>query len=141
MMAQPSVTILLVDDEGGFASALATLLRRDGHKVDTAENGQRALRQMETQQYDLILCDLRLPELSGNTLYDVLWQQYPHLCHRVIFLTGDTLNAESLAFLEACGQPWLPKPCSAAQVREVVQQLLAKTDGHPRPGPDALQAS
>jgi CheY-like chemotaxis protein len=68
-----------------------------------------------------------MPELGGERFYDVLTQQYPALCQRVIFLTGDTMNGESLAFLEACGQPWLKKPCSAAAVREAVQQLFDKT--------------
>jgi len=42
----------------------------------------------------------------------------------VIFLTGDTLGAKSTAFLEQCGQPWLPKPCKAAEVRSAIEQML-----------------
>jgi CheY-like chemotaxis protein len=136
MTAQPPVTILLVDDERSFASALATLLRRDGYTVDTAENGQLALTRLHEQRYDLLLCDLRMPELGGERLYDLLTHQHPHLCSRVIFLTGDTMGTESLAFLETCGQPWLPKPCSAAQVREVIQQVLDKTGVNPGPERD-----
>ena len=66
----------------------------------------------------------------------MLLQQYPTLCPRVLFLTGDTMHGESLAFLEACGQPWLKKPCGAAMVREAVQQLFDKTGVNPGPNTD-----
>src|SRR5689334_636876 len=114
--------ILLVDDQPGLTRALAKLLRRDGYTVDSTANGRLALTQLQTHRYDLILCDLLMPELGGEAFYEVLRQQYPALCPRVIFLTGDTMHGASLAFLEACGQPWLMKPCSAAAVREAVQQ-------------------
>ena len=136
MTTQPTVRILLIDDEPGFTSALATLLRRDGYMVDITENGQLALTQLQTHRYELILCDLLMPELGGEDFYYVLLQQNPPLCQRVIFLTGDTMNGESLAFLEVCGQPWLMKPCRAAEVREAVQQRLDETSVTPEPDID-----
>jgi CheY-like chemotaxis protein len=140
MTAQPPVTILLIDDEPGFASPLAKLLRRDGYTVDIAANGRLALTQLQGQRYDLLLCDLLMPELGGERLYDLLTHQHPHLCQRVIFLTGDTMGADSLTFLQASEQPWLPKPCSAAQVREVIQQVLDKTGVHPGLDTDTTEA-
>jgi PAS domain S-box-containing protein len=119
-------TILVVDDEPGIANALAHLLRRDGHTVDMAANGQLALARLHTQAYDLILCDLRMPELDGPGLYQVLQQQYPHLLQRVIFLTGDTLSEEARTFLEQTEVPRLSKPFRAAEVRQLVQHVLHK---------------
>jgi PAS domain S-box-containing protein len=119
-------TILVVDDEPGIASALAHLLRRDGHTVDTAANGKIALTKLHTQAYDLILCDLRMPELDGPGLYHALQQQYPHLLQRVIFLTGDTLSEEARTFLAQTEVPRLSKPFRAAEVRQLVQQVLQK---------------
>jgi CheY-like chemotaxis protein len=121
---QTSLTILVVDDDPSFATALAALLGRDGHQVDTAANGNAALRQLQARHYDVILCDLRLPELDGQDLYHLLKNELPDLHHRVIFLTGDMLNPRSIAFLEHQNLLWLPKPCRAAQVREVIQQAL-----------------
>jgi CheY-like chemotaxis protein len=115
-----------VDDEPGIASALAHLLRRDGHTVDTAANGQMALTKLRTQAYDLILCDLRMPELDGPGLYHALQQQHPHLLQRVIFLTGDTLSEEARTFLAQTEVPRLSKPFRAAEVRQLVQQVLQK---------------
>jgi CheY-like chemotaxis protein len=116
--------ILLIDDEASFVQGLAQLLHRDGYTVDTAANGQHALAQLRTQHYDVVLCDLRMPALDGPTLYTIIQQQYPALCQRMIFITGDTLGVESTAFLAQCGQPYLYKPCTAAEVRDALQQRL-----------------
>ena len=120
----PPLTILVVDDAPGFATGLAKLLGRDGHTVETAGDGRRALHQVHARPYDLILCDLRLPELDGQDFYHLLKSEAPAMLRRVIFLTGDTLNPASLAFLEQHRCVWLPKPCSAAQIRAVLQQAL-----------------
>ena len=117
----PPLTILVVEDETGFANALAVLLRRDGHTVETAANGRVALEQVHARQYDLILCDLHLPELDGPALYQRLQTDVSDLHQRVIFLTGDTLNPATIEFLEHHHLVWLAKPCRAAQVREVVR--------------------
>jgi CheY-like chemotaxis protein len=124
MAPQTPETILIIDDEPGFVRGLARLLRRDGYTVDTADNGQLALDQLQAQHYDVLLCDLRMPGLTGAHLFDLLVQQHAALRQRVIFLTGDTLGAESTAFLQQCAQPWLPKPCTVAAVRSAIQQVL-----------------
>jgi CheY-like chemotaxis protein len=124
MAPQTPLTILLIDDEPSFVSALAQLLRHDGHTVDTAADGHCALRHLHEHRYDLVLCDLRMPGLDGGAFYDVLSQQHAYLRKRVLFLTGDTLGADSQAFLEQCGQPWVYKPCKAAAIRTAIQQML-----------------
>jgi CheY-like chemotaxis protein len=116
--------ILVVEDEPAIARALAQVLRRDGHTVDTAANGRLALAQVAAQPYDLVLCDLRMPELDGPGLYQAFQQHYPHLLSRIIFLTGDTLSPEARTFLEQTGVPRLSKPCRAAEVRHLVAQVL-----------------
>ena len=117
-------TILLVEDEPGIASGLTLLLRRDGHTVDTAANGQQALARLQGRVYDLILSDMRMPELDGPGLYRALEQQYPALCRRFMFLTGDTLSPETLAFCAQTEVPRLTKPFDAAAVRRALRQLL-----------------
>jgi CheY-like chemotaxis protein len=122
--AVSSSTILLVDDESSIATALLRLLRRDGHTVDTVVNGRQALAQLQECTYDLILSDVRMPELDGPGLYRALEQQAPQLCRRFIFLTGDTLSPEVLAFLAQSGVPRLTKPFTAAELRRAIAQTL-----------------
>jgi CheY-like chemotaxis protein len=127
VVLQAAKTILVVDDEPGIARALAHLLSRDGHTVDTAANGRLALSRLHTQAYDLILCDLRMPDLDGPGLYEALQQQHPHLLRQIIFLTGDTLSLEARTFLEQAQVPRLSKPFRAAEVRRLVAQVLQDT--------------
>ena len=116
----PSCTILLVDDEPGIVKGLTLLLRRDGHTIHTAANGRLALAQLQERAYDLILCDLRMPELDGPGLYRALEQRASPLCRRFIFLTGDTLSPEVAAFFAQSGVPRLTKPFTAAEVRRAI---------------------
>ena len=69
-------TILVIDDEPSVVRALTGLLRRDGYRVDTASNGRYALVQLQERLYDVILCDLHMPELDGQAFYAV---SYTHL--------------------------------------------------------------
>lgn len=138
---KPPVRILVIDDERSFVSGLARLLRRDGYRVDTAENGTAGLAQLRAQRYDVVLCDLRMPALDGPTLYTIVQQQFPALCQRLIFVTGDTLGVESSAFLARCGQPCLYKPCTAADVRRAIEQRLGCAASTGTDAPDEGEGS
>jgi len=124
MAPQTAVRILVVDNEPAIISGLRRLLSRDGYTVETAQNGHQALALLLEHPYDLILCDMRMPELDGPAFYGRLLLHYPSLCRRVLFLTGDTSSAESRLFLERCGQPWIAKPYSATEIRRAVVQML-----------------
>ncbi|HXH10676.1 MAG TPA: response regulator [Alphaproteobacteria bacterium] len=116
--------ILVVEDEAAVALALAAALRRDDHRVDTTANGRQALHRLQEQDYDLILCDMRMPELDGPGLFRAVATRQPHLLSRFIFLTGDTLSPESQAFLQRSGCLHLAKPFTAADSRRIVRQAL-----------------
>ena len=123
---------MVIDDEPSMVHALTRLLQRDGYVVETAGSGRHALATLQAQRYDVILCDLRMPELDGRAFYAHLQQQAPALCQRVIFLTGDSSAADHQAFLAQCGCPWLDKPCSRAALRCAIQQVLGRTTRAPQ---------
>jgi CheY-like chemotaxis protein len=117
------------------AARASTGLRHDGSIVHTAADGHLALRQLPKHRYDVVLCDLRMPGLDGRDFYAMLSHQHAYLRKRVLFLTGDTLGAESPAFLEPCGQPWVycifhgclpPSPwedCHSVHVKPATQSM------------------
>jgi len=115
--------ILVVDDEAEVAEVLAEMLSADGHRVETAENGAVALDKLRARgyAYDLILCDLRMPELDGPGLYEELQRRDPRLCRRIVFLTGDVLSPSIAEFLERTGAASLDKPFALEEVRRVVR--------------------
>jgi CheY-like chemotaxis protein len=135
---------LIVDDELSILRALARLLQRDGYEVATAHNGRQALARLQGQHFDVILCDLRMPELDGRAFYAHVRQQAPALCQRVLFLTGDRHAADHQAFFAQCGRPWLEKPCSIAALRQAIQQVVERATPAPprsRPCQDQPRAS
>ena len=117
-------TILVIDDEPSVVRALAGLLRHDGYVVNTASNGWHALAQLQARPCDVIVCDLRMPELDGPAFYALLTRQYPALRQRVIFLTGDSGGEANRTFLRQCGRPWLRKPSPIAVIRRAIQDVL-----------------
>jgi signal transduction histidine kinase/DNA-binding response OmpR family regulator len=122
--AVPDKSILIIDDEPSIASGLKRLLSRDGYTVETVANGHLALTKLRERSYDLLLSDMRMPGIDGPSLYRTLERQYPHLLRRVIFLTGDTLNPETKTFLDESAAPCLTKPCTVAEIRRAIQQVL-----------------
>jgi two-component system NtrC family sensor kinase len=113
-------SILIVDDEPDVAAVLADLLSGDGHRVGIAPNGARALEKLQAETYDLIMSDLRMPELDGPSLYRTLAHQRHPLAQRFIFVTGDVLGEETRQFLEAPGVLCVSKPFDLEQVRRAL---------------------
>jgi CheY-like chemotaxis protein len=113
-------SILVVDDESDVAAVLADLLSVDGHRVEIAPNGARALEKLQAETYDLIMSDLRMPELDGPGLYRTLEHQRHPLVRRFIFVTGDMLGAETRQFLEETAVLFVSKPFDLEQIRRVL---------------------
>jgi len=116
--------ILLIDDEANMITVLARVLRRRGHQVDTAYNGIQALACLAQTDYDLILSDIRMPELSGPDFYRQVRAQNPSAAERIVFTTGDTLNAATRRFLEETGAAYLTKPFEIDELVERVNQAM-----------------
>ncbi len=116
--------ILVVDDEPEIAVVLAEMLAVQGQQVETAANGALALDKLRQKTYDVVLTDIKMPEIDGPGLYRELERRHPDLVRRVIFLTGDTLSPETTRFLEQTRAPSLRKPFTAEGMRRAVQQVL-----------------
>jgi len=129
----PSRAILIVDDERDIAEMLSELLTAAGHRVDLATSGNQALRRLAQRSYDVILSDLKMPDLDGPNLYRRLQQTHPHLLDRVVFISGDTLGMGTSEFLAQTGRPLLEKPFVPAELLRLVEQLL-NTSAPAKPG-------
>ena len=120
----PGGAVLVVDDEADVAAVLAEMLSGDGHQVDTVPNGRAAIERLERRRYDLVMSDLRMPELDGPGLYRMLESRFPDMLGRVIFLTGDALGPGVVTFLERAARPTVSKPFAAADVHRITQEVL-----------------
>lgn len=115
--------ILIIDDEPGVAEFLADVLEIDGHQVAVSITGKDTLRYLENQSFDIILSDIRMPEIDGPALYKILSERWPELVPVLAFITGDTLSSRVKEFLESSGRPFVEKPITPAEVRELVARV------------------
>jgi DNA-binding response OmpR family regulator len=120
--------ILVIDDEPLVAAVIADTLMLVGYEVETAKNGREALEKIAACSYDLILSDLRMPELDGVGLYRELERHAPRLLQRLIFLSGTTDSAEYIRFLEGTGALVLCKPFDIDTLQRLVRQFLLNED-------------
>src|SRR2546426_4053463 len=109
--------ILVVDDEPHILYYMRATLESWGHSVEVASDGAYALERAIAGDFDVIICDLRMPHLSGREMYQKLARQDPRAAERIIFATGDTVRGDTLQFLETLGRPYLHKPFTLAELR------------------------
>ena len=112
--------ILVVDDEPHILHYMRATLESWGHTVELASDGTYALERALAGAFDVIICDLRMPHLSGRDMYSKLVRQDPRAAERIIFATGDTVRGDTLQFLEGLGRPYLHKPFTLAELRRAL---------------------
>jgi PAS domain S-box-containing protein len=127
-LTPPARTALVVDDEPQIGELLAEMLQKLGYRFEVKASGEAAQATLMQRDYDVVLCDLRLPGLDGPALYDWMAAHRPHLCARTAFITADTLSASSHRFLARAGRPILEKPFVPAELRELLAKLLPGID-------------
>ena len=119
----PAQRVLVIDDEPDITGFLVEVLEAAGHRVTVAGSGQEALELLKAGDYEAIICDLRMPHLDGPGLYAALETLKPQLLQRIVFATGDLLNAETERFLAQTGRPCIEKPFMPAQIRRLVEEI------------------
>ncbi len=112
--------ILVVDDEPHILHYMRATLESWGHTVEVASDGTYGLERTLAGAFDVIICDLRMPHLSGREMYQKLARQDPRTAERIIFATGDTVRGDTLQFLEGLGRPYLHKPFTLAELRSAL---------------------
>lgn len=105
-----SLRVLVVDDEASVRVSLQRYLAGKGHEVETTASGEDALNRLKASKYDAVIVDMRMPDLSGEQLFERLRSNDPSHAERVIFTTGDLVNEQMRRFLDGTGRPCVPKP-------------------------------
>ena len=112
--------VLVVDDEPNVTLALQRSLAAD-HEVETANSAQAALRRVsEGMRFDLILCDVMMPGMTGMDLYDELGRCAPEQAGRMVFMTGGAFTPRTVSFLRDVPNLKISKPLDLPQLRELV---------------------
>lgn len=115
--------VLIVDDDPMVNTALGRVLR--DHDVSLAQSGREALDLLVSgERFDVILCDLMMPEMTGMDLHAEVSRRIPNVSDRMVFLTGGAFTVAARDFLDRVPNHRLEKPCDAQALRAVVNGLL-----------------
>jgi len=115
--------VLLLEDEPVICNIITRALATSGLGVDVAQNGLIAKEKIDAaNKYDLFILDIRTPIINGIQLYEYLEQKHPELTDKVMFTTGDSLNAATKKFLNRVNRPFLFKPYTPEQIKNMIAQ-------------------
>jgi CheY-like chemotaxis protein len=119
--------ILVVDDEPALARELAVQIGDgpDGHEVVAVCSGEQALAKLVATRFDVVLCDLKMPGMSGEDLYHHVRRQDPEQARRFVFMSGIAFVPEVDHFVAVAGRKVLHKPFPAQRVLEVIAEVGA----------------
>lgn len=125
---RPRGRVLLIDDDPRFTFSLRTLLE-DDHDVTTMNAGEatQALL-LGGQHFDVILCDVMMPGVTGVDLYMAVAASRPELAPRIVFMTGGPYTARAEAFVKTVPNNVLQKPFGVAEVRNVIEDVRSRMD-------------
>lgn len=116
--------ILVIDDEPRLRASLKMLLDSHGFDVTTAASGSEGLAlALGPAHFDVILCDLMMPGITGMDVHAELVQKRPELARRTVFLTGGAFTPRASDFLEEVRNPRLDKPFELAQLLAAIDRI------------------
>jgi len=116
--------VLVVDDDVELLLLCQGLLEAHNYEACLAQDGSQALRVMTNREVDAILCDLQMPELSGDLFYRAVSRDWPQLLKRFIFVTGHAENPTYEAFLKSTQATVLHKPVPIDHLVEKLQAVV-----------------
>jgi two-component system NtrC family sensor kinase len=118
-------TVFIIDDEPGIVDLISQVVAAEGHRVETTTSSTEALQRLQQQDYDLVFCDIKMPHLDGQELYQEIKRRNGRLAKKMIFVTGDVINPQTRDFLTHSGSRFLEKPFITEEVVRVVRHVLA----------------
>jgi PAS domain S-box-containing protein len=123
--------ILVVDDELTVVSMLSRILSEE-HTIEAATSAETALELLDREDFDVVLCDLLMPNMSGVDLYEEVSRRYPGLQERIVFMTGGAFTPRAAQFLSKVSNPRIEKPFNMKSLRRLMREMAARRHGATR---------
>jgi DNA-binding NtrC family response regulator len=120
--------VLLIEDEPSVMAYVQAALERGGYRVVACESGVDALQMLASTEFFGVVSDMRTPGgINGADVHAWIVEHRPELASRIIFITGDIANDETVETLRKTGAPCVEKPFRVQQFITVVENTLGKT--------------
>ena len=121
------IPVLLIEDEPAVMAYVRAALERSGYSVVCTESGADGVRLLETGEFLGVVSDMRTPGgVNGADVHAWVVQHRPELAERIVFITGDIANEETVATLRETGAPCVEKPFRVQQFIAVVEKTMGK---------------
>jgi CheY-like chemotaxis protein len=122
-----ALPVLLIEDEPAVMAFVRAVLERHGYQVVGCASGAEGLQRLETGNFLGVVSDMRTPGgVDGAGVHAWLHEHRPELVGRIVFITGDIANEETVATLRETGAPCVEKPFRAQQFISVIEQTMGK---------------
>ncbi len=123
-----AMPILLIEDESSVMAYVRAALERNGYPVVCSASAVEGLQLLETGQFTGIVSDMRTPGgLDGADVYSWVAKYRPELASRIVFITGDIANEETVTTLRRTGAPCVEKPFRVRQFLDVIEKAMGTT--------------
>lgn len=127
--AYARLPLLLIEDERSVMEFIRTALERHGYTCNTANSAAEGLRILETGNFGGIISDMRTPGgASGADVHAWIVLHRPELTDRMLFITGDTVNENTMKALQSTGVPYLEKPFRVQELINIVERIFGKAE-------------
>jgi DNA-binding NtrC family response regulator len=119
--------VLLIEDEPAVMAYVRAALERSGYSVVCTESGAEGVRLLQSEDFLGVVSDMRTPGgVNGAEVHAWIVRHRPELASRVVFITGDIANEETVATLRQTGAPCVEKPFRVQQFISVVEKIMGK---------------
>jgi CheY-like chemotaxis protein len=116
--------ILVVDNDVDMRELIELALDGEGHDIDSVDSGQAALERLAQHAYDLVVCDLHMPDVDGRAIYRVIGRRPPPR-PAFLFVTGYAHASPYEEFVKAVQVPVVAKPFAITVLRGTVRRILS----------------
>jgi two-component system NtrC family sensor kinase len=122
---QRGLPLLIIEDEPSVMAFLKSALERNGYETVCANSAKAGLELLSSQQFRGIISDMRTPGgVTGADVHKWVTIHRPELAQKILFITGDTVNQETLTLLKKTGAPCIEKPFRVSQLLTMLTHLL-----------------
>jgi DNA-binding NtrC family response regulator len=122
MLPEYKSSILIVEDDANIRETLSTILRQEGYKTDAAKNGQEAIQKSKVKFFNLVLLDIKLPDMEGTKLLTTMHKDLPKMMK--IMITGYPSIENAVEALNLGADAYIIKPVKPEKLLALIQEKL-----------------
>jgi len=125
--APQRLPLLIIEDERSVMDFIRLALERHGYACRTANSAAQGIVMLESGKFTGVISDMRTPGgASGADVHAWILRHRPELKHRMLFITGDTVNEETLRALNHTGVPYIEKPFRVKDLIANVETIFGR---------------